>query len=193
MAALEQMLGHAGLLPLTGRRILEVGCGSGKELVRLLHWGAQPHDLFGVDLMRDRLREARRRFPDIHFQHTNAERLPFGTNSFDIVLLCTIFTSILDTHMAATVAGEIERVLRGDGVIIWYDFRYNNPYNINVRGIGAREIQRLFPDFELWLRPISLLPPLARHLGSATSALYPLLAALPMLRSHYLGILRRRL
>jgi len=38
---------------------------------------------------------------------------------------------------------------------------------------------------------VTLLPPLARRLGPATPLAYPVLAALPPLRSHLIGLLRK--
>src|SRR5437016_3736140 len=52
---LETMLQAAGLLPLNRYRILDVGCGSGRELASLIQWGAVPERLCGVDLLQDRI------------------------------------------------------------------------------------------------------------------------------------------
>lgn len=84
---------------------------------------------------------------------------------------------------------EVNRVLKPGGAIVWYDFIYNNPSNPHVRGISHTAIQKLFPQFRLILHKITLLPPLARRLGPFTPYLYPLLAAIPWFRTHYLGLL----
>ncbi|MBI2322509.1 MAG: SAM-dependent methyltransferase, partial [Chloroflexi bacterium] len=57
------LLRWAGLEPLAGRRTLDVGCGSGGELVGFVRWGAWPTRLHGVDLLLDPLGTARRRLP----------------------------------------------------------------------------------------------------------------------------------
>ena len=123
------------------------------------------------------------------FCRANAEQLGFPDGAFDLVLLFTVFTSILDDRMARSVAREVERVLKPGGAVVWYDFRYDNPWNPNVRGMTKATIRSLFADFELKLQMVTLLPPLARRLGRATSILYPVLAAVPLLRTHYLGLL----
>lgn len=187
--ALGQSLHGAGFLPLAPYRVLDVGCGSGQVLASLQQWHAEPGNLYGVDLLRDRVEVAQQRFPEIHFQQSNAERLDFSDEFFDLVLLFTVFTSILDASMAANVAREVDRVLRPGGAIVWYDFRYNNPRNPNVRGLDRRMIADLFRGFELRLRTLTLLPPLARRLGPSTPVLYPVLATVPLLRTHYLGLL----
>ncbi|MBU6399642.1 MAG: methyltransferase domain-containing protein [Verrucomicrobia bacterium] len=183
------VLAGAGFLPLSGKRILEVGCGAGEHLAALQYLGAAPSALVGIDLIPDRLRAARARFPNIAFPRANAEALPFADGAFDLVAVLTVFTSILSRTMRANSCREIQRVLRPGGGVLWYDFRLDNPCNRQVRGINRREIRRLFPGFTLSLRTVSLLPPLARHLGRLTELLYPWLRRLPFLRSHYLGIL----
>jgi Methylase involved in ubiquinone/menaquinone biosynthesis len=182
-------LQNAGLLPLSERRILDVGCGAGGTLATFKDWGAKPQNLFGVDLLPERIQRAQERYPEFTFQQANAESLPFVGDSFDLVVLFTVFTSILDPKMATNIAREISRVLRRAGAILWYDFRFNNPFNRHVRGMTRNSISQLFPDFDSRLRSITLFPPLARHMGQMTDILYPALAGLPFLRTHYLGLL----
>jgi SAM-dependent methyltransferase len=186
MAAL---LARHGFLPLAPHRILEVGCNTGYTLASLLALGARPERLCGVDLLPDRLIAARRRHPGIRWRQGNAEQLDFPDGSFDLVLLFTVLSSILDDGMAARVAGEVVRVLRPGGAVLWYDVRYRNPWNPDVRPVPRAALRRLFPGLGRDLRTVTLLPPLARRLGRPTGALYRLLAAVPLLRSHYLGVL----
>lgn len=189
---LEEFLRTAGLLPLSDRRILDVGCGSGHVLAGFARWGIQPANLYGVDLLEDRIAIAQQRFPESHFSHANAEHLDFEAGAFDLVLLFTVFSSILDGRMALNVAAEVSRVLKAGGAVIWYDFRYNNPRNPHVHGMTTAAIHALFPCFDLDLRTTTLLPPLARRLGRATPLLYPLLTRMPLLRTHLLGLLTKR-
>jgi hypothetical protein len=109
------------------------------------------------------------------------------------VLAVTVFSSIFDTSMAANVAGEIERVLRPGGALLWYDFRYDNPSNRDVHGVRELEVRRLFPGLDGRLLGLTLLPPLARRLGPMTAVAYPILSRLPPLRSHLLGLLQKPL
>ena len=182
---------NAGFLPLSERRILDVGCGTGGVLAMFNEWGAKPNNLFGVDLLPERVQRAQAKYPDFSFQLANAESLPFTDGNFDLVVLFTVFTSILDPSMATNIAREIARILRRAGAILWYDFRFNNPFNPHVRGATKKSILQLFPGFDLHLKPITLLPPLARRMGRMTDFFYPPLARLPFLRTHYLGLLRK--
>jgi ubiquinone/menaquinone biosynthesis C-methylase UbiE len=175
-------------MPLADRRILDIGCGDGSVLALFAKWGALPKNLFGVDLVPEHIDTAERKFPGIQFRLANAEHLDFEANFFDLVLFFKVFTAILDDNMARNVAREAARVLKPSGVVVWYDFRYNNPYNHNVRPMTKDSIHMLFPNFDLKLRTLTLFPPLARRLGRATPVLYPILSGLPWLTTHYAGI-----
>lgn len=188
---MKRLLRAHGRWPLDGCTILEVGCGSGNVLASLRRWGARAGRLYGVDLLPERIAAARRRYPELQFQCANAEALDLEDGSVDLVLLFTVFSSILDKRMATNVAKEIERVLSGDGAVLWYDFRYDNPRNPHVRGVTQADIQRLFPDFRHDLRTMTVLPPLVRRLGRLAPLLYPLLVHIPPLRTHYLGLLSK--
>ena len=161
-------------------------------MANLRLWGAKEERLHGVDLLPERVTAAREKHPSIDFSCANAERLPFPDERFSLVLTFTVFSSILDEGMARNVAQEVERVLVPGGAVLWYDFRYENPGNRHVRPMTKREIRGLFPHFTLQLQPVTVAPPLARRLGRLTPVLYPLLARLPWLRTHYIGLLRRQ-
>jgi SAM-dependent methyltransferase len=188
---LREVLANYGLIPLANKRILDLGCGTGEILAGFEEWGAQPENLIGVDLLAERIQAAAKRFPAIKFQQVNAEALPFENRSFELVSLFTVLTSILDLRMIMNVAQEIDRVLTPGGAVIWYDLRISNPFNRQVRGMSRRRIEQLFPGFGLCLQPLTLVPPLARRLGKLTPTLYPLLASLPWLKTHYLGLLTK--
>jgi SAM-dependent methyltransferase len=187
---LAQMLHSRVRKPLSQCRILDVGCGYGSLLGWCHEQGATATNLFGVDLLANRVVSARTRYPDFSFFEGNAERLDFPDGGFDLVSACTVFSSILDKSMAVNVAGEIRRVLAPDGAVVWYDVRYANPWNRNLKGMRKPLIQELFPRFRLELQTISMVPPLARRLGPCTDFVYRLLALIPLLRTHYVGLLR---
>lgn len=144
----RKMLGGYPRFLLSECKVLEVGCGAGKVLASLAEMGVRPENLYGVDLLSERIREVQQRYPDLHFQCGNAETLDFSDTHFDLVLLFTVFSSILSNDMARQVAGEVNRVLKPGGAILWYDFRYNNPANPHVQGIT----KYLFKNFSLVLR-----------------------------------------
>jgi SAM-dependent methyltransferase len=185
-------LGKHGALPLAGRRILEIGCGTGAWLRDFVRWGGHPGDIAGLELLPGPLREAQALCPTgVALQRGSAAALPFAGASFDIVLQATVFTSVLDAPMKRAMAAEMLRVLRPDGLVLWYDFRLDNPWNADVRGIGPREIRALFPGCRIALRRLGLAPPVARWLAPRSWLLCRLLAAIPPARAHLLAVIRR--
>lgn len=190
-AAMHALLAAHDLLPLAGRKILDVGCGSGGELAHLLTWGAQARHLHGVDLLPERIAAAREAHPELTFSCGNAESIDYPDGAFDLVMLFTVLSSILDPAMANNLCAEAMRVLKPGGAVLCYDFRFDNPYNPNVRGVTRRELIRLFPGFSMQARSLTLLPPLTRRFGGWTEALYPILAKFPFLRTHNLTCLKK--
>ena len=184
-------LRRLGVRSLADRRILEVGCGRGHWLRLFNYWGARPEDLRGCDINADRLGEARALHPAIACDLTMGRELPYQAGSFDLVLQSTVFSSILDLGMQRELAGEMLRVLKDHGIIIWYDFRWNNPRNPDVRGLGATAIRGLFPGCRVRLVSVGLLPPLARRVARWSSTLSALLERIPPLRYAYLGLIRK--
>jgi SAM-dependent methyltransferase len=188
-----RLLRQEGCFPLTGKTILDVGCGTGAWLRDFAKWGALPDDLSGVDLLADRVEEACRLCaPGTRIACGSAAALPFPNAWLDIVLQSTVFTSILDTDLKRQIAGEMLRVVKPGGLILWYDFRVNNPWNPDVRGVTKREIAGLFPGCRLDLRRITLAAPLSRWLAPRSWLASYVLAHLPPLCTHLLGTIRKR-
>lgn len=179
-----------GRAPLRDKQILEVGCGSGCWVRSLISWGAQPENIFGIDLLEERIDEARRLLPKaVTVTAGSASTLEFADQAFDLVFQFTLFSSILDRALKGKIANEMLRVLRPDGCIIWYDFHVNNPFNPDVRGLKKQEIRQLFPHCQTHFRRITLMPPAARVLGRISPALCQLLSSLKIFSTHYLVLI----
>jgi ubiquinone/menaquinone biosynthesis C-methylase UbiE len=186
------LLRRAGVNSLKEERILEIGCGHGFWLREFIKWGAQPENLTGVELLADRAEQARRLSPErVNVICGSAAKLAFPDGSFNLVLQSTAFTSMQDIGFKRTVAQEMMRVVRPDGLILWYDFRMNNPRNPDVTGVRKREILELFGGCRVELYPLTLAPPLARRVASWSWLGCYLLAKVPFLCTHYLGVIRR--
>ena len=180
----------AGYHPFLDLHILDVGCGDGNMLREFLQWGATPERLAGIELRPELVQRASRLNPNLDVRCGSAVELAWPSGTFDLVCQHTVFTSILSPKIKQQIAIEMDRVLPPGGAVLWYDFKYNNPSNPDVRGIKAKEIRSLFPGFNAYLRLITLAPPIARRLPQTLlPVLYPILAAIPLLRTHYSGIL----
>jgi ubiquinone/menaquinone biosynthesis C-methylase UbiE len=186
-----RLLHRASLFPLGRRRILDIGCGCGNWLLEFVQWGAEPTDLCGIDLSPDRIDCARSRLPQADICAGSASKLPWPDEFFDLVSQFTVFTSILDPALKRAVAAEMLRVLKPGGSVLWFDFRFNNPRNPNVRGVRTAEIRSLFPGCEIELSPALLAPPLGRLVAGWSWTLAELLHGIPCLRTHYAGLIRK--
>jgi SAM-dependent methyltransferase len=186
------LLSRCGFADLQSKKILEIGCGTGQWLRDFIKWGARPENVTGIDLLPDRVSKARELCPPaVRIECASAAQLPFPNESFDLVLQSTVFTSILDDAMKRQIASEMLRVVRNDGVILWYDYHVNNPWNSDVRGVKKREIFRLFPGCRIDLRRITLVPPIARWITSRSWLLASVLEKIAFLGTHYLGVIRK--
>jgi ubiquinone/menaquinone biosynthesis C-methylase UbiE len=183
------LLRREGCFPLAGKRILEVGCGSGGVLREFLSFGADPGLLHGVELLRWRVSEAKTAIPHVPLVNADGRYLPYPNDCFDVVIQFTVFSSILNNEVRRTIAGEIRRVLRPDGIILWYDF-WLNPTNPHTRGIGPAEIRALFPGFRSSLRRITLAPPIARRVAAYSWMICYLMERLKVFNTHYLALIR---
>ena len=177
---------------LSTAKILEIGCGSGTWIREFLRWGAQPENITGIDVLSERICEARRLSPTgITWLCRSATNLEDMREKFDLVLQSTVFTSILDESMKRQTAREMLRALTPGGIILWYDFRVNNPRNPDVRGIEKPEIRRLFSGCSVALERLTLAPPLGRPLARWSPSLYRIAATIKPLCSHYLGYIKK--
>lgn len=186
------MLARHGCTSLERARILEIGCGTGNWLRDFIRWGARAENLRGIDLLPERILQARALCPaGVTLECQNAAQLGAEDGSFDLVLQSTVFTSVLDSELKRQIAREMLRVLAPAGLIVWYDFHVNNPWNRDVRGVSKSDISSLFPGCQLDLERVTLAPPMARPVARISPLLYSILSHIKLLCTHYLGTIRK--
>jgi SAM-dependent methyltransferase len=88
------------------REILEIGCGKGTLLRQLTEWG---HVAVGIDIEAGLLRDHSR---DLAVCAASGIALPFGSNTFDVVLSFDVFEHMADSDRHLD---EVARVLRPRG------------------------------------------------------------------------------
>jgi SAM-dependent methyltransferase len=181
----NEILSHSGPAAETALqpRVLDLGCGAASIVP-----GVEGSMLIGIDLLLERLVD------DNHGDYVglvNGDgcQLPFANESLDVILLFTVLSSVVALDARESIAAEAARTLRSGGRVIWYDMRYRSPGNRAMAPVSRRSLKRLFPSFRHELRSLTVLPPVARKLGSRTSTIYPMLTRVPFMRSHLGGVL----
>lgn len=185
--ALLRWIERFGIAPVSSKRVLEIGCGAGGNLLELLQLGFRPENLTGNELLPDRLNAAKELLPQkVELFPGDARRLSLGNATFDIVLQSTVFTSILDSDFQIELARRMWTWVAPGGGVLWYDFTFDNPHNPDVKGVPLRRIRELFPAGRLHSWRVTLAPPISRQVTRMHSSLYTIFNAFPVLRTHLL-------
>jgi len=186
-AALVRFSERSGKRP-SGTKMLEIGCGEGRWLPEFQMFGFEAANYAGIDIVEKGVKNAAERFPQAEFKHGDAAKLPWKDGCFDIVFQSTVFTSVLDTEHKKKIALEMKRVCSNDGMILWYDFSFDNPKNPNVKGVGKRETRALFDPWKCVFHRVTLAPPIARRVVPLSWFLAETLETFcPFLRTHLLA------
>jgi ubiquinone/menaquinone biosynthesis C-methylase UbiE len=173
---------------IAGLDCLDVGCGGGGQLARLVGYGADPNRLHGIDIGDEAIVAARARLPLCDLVAGDASEMPFATDSMDLVLQQTMLSSILDDEVRRRTAAEMIRVCRPSGLIVSYDFILN-PTNRDTRGVAASEIRALFPGCRIRASRLTLAPPIARRVAPRSRHLAAALGTIPFLRTHLIAFI----
>jgi len=100
-----------------GRRVLDVGCGAGTDLVRFARGGAL---VSGVDISLSAIALARENFAQQHLpadlREADGERLPFPDDSFDLVYAHGVVQYTADDR---ALVSECRRVLKPGGEAVF--------------------------------------------------------------------------
>lgn len=186
--AMLTLFARHGVRELPALRVLEVGCGQGGNLLELLRLGFRPEHLSGIELLPDRVAEARRCLPAALTLHEgDALQAPIAEASQDVVFVATVFSSLLDDAFQQRLADAMWRWVKPGGAVLWYDFTVDNPRNPDVRGVPLARVRALFPQGRIDRLRVTLAPPIARAVAPLHPALYTLFNTLPALRTHVLA------
>jgi SAM-dependent methyltransferase len=126
----------------TGRAVLDVGCGRGGTL-SVLNEYFQPSRTIGLDLCHAAVAFCGRQYARGRFINGDAEHLPFPDRTFEIV------TNVESSHTYPTIANfyrEVQRVLKPGGVFLYTDLQPRQQLTANIdllreMGFGV-EIER---------------------------------------------------
>lgn len=187
--AILRILLSNGFTDFPSIRLIEVGCGSGSNLLRLLRWGFSPDNLVGSELLEERAAAARLVLPS-HTRVIPGDARLIEDEEFDIVYQSTVFSSILDDHFQHELATKMWSLVRPGGAVLSYDFIYDNPANADVRKVPLRRLGELFPHGCVHAKRVTLAPPIGRRVARVRPV-YALLNAVPALRSHVVALIQK--
>jgi ubiquinone/menaquinone biosynthesis C-methylase UbiE len=95
------------------KKILDVGCGDGCDLLLYSQHGAQ---VWGIDSSKELIALAQTRIPEANLNVGLMEKLPYENNTFDVVLSKY---AIQTSHNIPLVIKEMDRVLKLGGTLAY--------------------------------------------------------------------------
>jgi SAM-dependent methyltransferase len=190
--ALIRWIRHAGFHSVKNLKVLEIGCGSGINLIQFIKLGFLPENLMGNELLEERAALARQVLPEsIKIIIGDASVLELEKKSYDVVFQSMVFSSILDNAFRHKLASHLWTFVKPGGGVLWYDFIFNNPRNADVKSVKTSEIRELFPEGNVKTWRITLAPPVSRSVTRVHPILYAFFNAIPILRTHVLCWIRK--
>lgn len=167
---------------------IEVGAGTGTNLAAFEKIGIKRENIHANELLPERFNGLQQNHPDLTLHEGNAIDLKIEANYFDVVFQSTVFTSILDKKIKQQLAAKMWEITKPGGIVLWYDFMYDNPNNKDVKGISKSEIKELFPDSQkISFQKVTLAPPIGRRFVK----LYQFLNSFSFLRTHVIAVIEK--
>jgi len=111
------------------KKILEIGCGFGRNLEFLINHGVKPDQLTGTDFTPELLQIAKSKLKNVGFFQADATNQPFSDHSFDLV-----FTHGLLMHIPSAKINQVftELVRVGRKYILLYEqVGFTNQYTFS--------------------------------------------------------------
>ncbi len=133
------------LEPVRGQRVLDIGCGTGRHLLKFSEMGL---DITGLDAsphMLDVAKKKLRHRGDLH--QGIAEDLPFDDNSFDIAALITTLEFVDDVEKAIEEACRVAKDRLFLGVLNRYSVK---GIERRLKGIFSQTIYNRAKFFSVW-------------------------------------------
>lgn len=172
-------------------KVLEIGSGSGINILKMIEMGFKPENITGIELIKERADSSRKKLSS-EVKIINNDALEYEyEEKYDLIFQFVVFSSILDDDFRKRLANKMESLLNPGGAIIWYDFIYNNPKNKDVKGIKLKKVRSLFEGKITYYKKVTLAPPISRKITKVSPKLYNLLNMFSFLRTHLLCLIRK--
>lgn len=170
-------------------KMLEIGAGTGGNIYFFKKLGLKWENIYANELLPDRFEILKTTFPNINLYEGDACEIEQDAKElFDIVFQSTVFTSILDTKFKELLAKKMWTLLKPSGIVLWYDFAFDNPSNKDVKGIKKKEIKSLFKEAKsIKFYKTTLALPIGREIKKS----YPFVNIFPFLRTHLIAVIEK--
>jgi len=132
-----------------GMRVLDAGCGYGRNLVHLLREGCEifalDGDREGVEHVRQLSKALRAGLPDQNFQVGPIEKMPFQNGFADVVICNSVLHFARDENHFQSMLSELWRVLKPGGMLFC---RLGSRIGMDFEPVGGNLF--LLPDGSKW-------------------------------------------
>ena len=99
---------------LPGKKILDLGCGIGKDEYYISNKG---YDIIGIDFAENVIKEAKNKFPSCKFEIKDLTDLNYPSNSFDGIIFINTLFHIPEKKLFNTFK-NINRILKSNGKML---------------------------------------------------------------------------
>ncbi len=144
-------------IPLQGKNVLDVGCGTGSWIAALNKYGL--NKAVGADFSVKMLAEAQKNHPELEFVHQNGEALTaFADNSFDMVT-ATFVLHGMKAPKRALLLEEMKRVskkfvvihdfYKGSSFAVWLLETLERSDYVRFKKHFKEEMESIFPAVDI--------------------------------------------
>lgn len=111
------------------QRILEVGCGTGRFMLKCLENGHEVHGLDPSPSMVTKCREKMLTFEKVYYYLGEGAKMPFKNNEFNFVFSIRTLNQVSSKSYAFDMVREMIRVCRNEGIVL---LEFVNRYSISL-------------------------------------------------------------
>lgn len=180
----------------THSKIIDIGGGDGGDLLNLIKCGFNPNLLTLIDILPERIAKAKEKLINTIgiFQHDASKMKQFEDNTYDVAFSSTMFIQLCDNTLAKSIAQEMIRIVRTNGKIFIFDWRYDFWKN-EYLAADKNRIKNLFSVGHLTTLEKrikgQLIPPLGRFLSKRFPSFYFLAQRIPFATGLFCYILTK--
>ncbi len=98
---------------LDGKRVLDAGCGTGRDIAEFIKRGIQ---VDGLDYSSKAIKKCREQFPDVIFYEGDIRNIELPDHEYNGLWACASILNIAKSEVA-TALSEFRRVLKRDGIL----------------------------------------------------------------------------